>query len=243
MNKKEFPIILLRDIAEIIKTARLNKNLYSSVIDTEIVDFNITFKDKDESSNFYFSISDPIMQNGKPFYKVNFLPHHVTTVTLYSTTSETRTVWQHFENWLKILREYDSIDLSQDDEFIKQYQKEYFEEWQILDDDADEKPFNDQQQVAIFKLLEFVEAKLKEDENQDVELADIINETESLKANIQNFTKNAVVKAISKIFAKIKKKGLPLLFEILKEVKKEGIKRVITEGYDIALYLLHHSTQ
>ncbi|MGI4806379.1 MAG: hypothetical protein ACRYFL_16545 [Janthinobacterium lividum] len=162
---------------------------------------------------------------------------------MHSTITEQRFVWQFFENWVKILKEYDSIDLSQEDEFIKHYQEEYFEEWKIVDEDTNEKPFNNQQQIAIFRLLEYVETKLKEDENQDSELTHIIQETESLKANIQNLTKNAVVKGLSKIFAKIKKKGLPLLFEVLKEVKKEIIKKVITEGFEIGSSTFHHIVQ
>ena len=101
-------------------------------------------------------------------------------------------------------------------------------------DDADYNPFADKQQFLLHTLLSKLSNELQEIKEADVDLAEIISDTEYLKDNIQNFSKKDVIRKISKIFSRLKKVSVKLAWDIFDVAKKEAIKKILYGGIDEA---------
>lgn len=143
-------------------------------------------------------------------------------------------VQNFFNMWIGMIEEYNTISINEEDSFTRQYEEEFYHEFEIVDADADTSAFDHKRQMAIYKLLSAIESKLKLDYPNDQEITAIIEETKELKNNIQNRTKRAVVKGLSKIMAKIKKHSLKYLQEFWDETRKEAYKQLLRGGDDIA---------
>ena len=130
-----------------------------------------------------------------------------------------------------MLQEYNDTILSPNEKILKSYEEEFYTEFEIVDDDAWDKPFNLQQQLYLDKYLEIIEESL-ELQQDDETIKPILLETKELRNNLTNETKKSAIKKFSKILSKIRKHGLKLLKEIYTEAKKEIIKRIIDGSLD-----------
>ena len=129
-----------------------------------------------------------------------------------------------------------SNNINKDNILLKEYEKEFYDAFEIIDDDADIKPYDLKTQVLI---QNFLILSIKVLEKNKKENSYLIQEAETLKNNIQNYTKRKTVKSLSLFLAKTRKKGLLLLKEILNVAKKELIKRGVNGGFDTIIDLLN----
>lgn len=146
----------------------------------------------------------------------------------------------NFTQWLNNVKAYDEISLTADEERSKQYEKEFFEEYKILDEDADTAAFEHEKQIFLYNLLTNLQEQLRLENKDDPKIIEIIEQSENLKNNIQNPTKRKVVREMSKIYAKIKKHGLKLLLNVWEDTKKEAFKRLISAAFDFANEQAHN---
>lgn len=115
--------------------------------------------------------------------------------------------------------------------FLNDYTEEFFAEFEFVDEDDDASTYDSQKQIALYNALEQLELSLRNMAPNET-ITEILNETESLKENIQNLSKGATKKRVAKIFAKIKKGGIKLLKDIADVGYKEIIKAALHGGVE-----------
>ncbi|WP_341963847.1 hypothetical protein, partial [Flavobacterium psychrophilum] len=113
---------------------------------------------------------------------------------------------------------------------LLKYEEEFYSDFEILDEDAEVNPFEHDKQIFTYNLLEYVETELQKSNSEDEEIENLISETIALKNNLQNLTKKVVIRKMSIIFSKVKKKGLKLFLDIIDVAKKEIIKKALYGG-------------
>ena len=117
MNKKDYPLSILRDLKALLTELR-NKGLdYSYLISFTIdEDYNMRFVDKDHS-RFTFSVWNPHKGAGSDtLYSVTFLPHSVDSIDKgFTTNANAQQIIHFFEKWVSLLSEYNSFQLDEYD--------------------------------------------------------------------------------------------------------------------------------
>ena len=231
MNKRDYPLSLSKDIQKLINYIKLevvkNENFIES---NQNEDYFIQIIDKLDS-RFYFRVFNPNQNsNFVSFFNFQFAPENDASLKPLANNSDFENVVSYFQSWLKIVKEYNDVTFNEKDYFTKKYEEEFYAEFEILDEDAEINPFEHNKQIFIYKLLEYVETELKNSETKDEEIEILISETNELKKNLQNLTKKVVIRKMSIIFSKVKKKGLKLFLDIIDVAKKEIIKKALYGG-------------
>ena len=232
ITKKDIPLVLLKAIEgiahsnlDIIKLTRLDNTYYN-------------FTETDENSNNYFRIyidGSKQIENynvGKILYQ--WKPTNADSIGVYTFQGNVQDAANQFKLWITIIREFNSTLSLHDDNFTKQYANYYFDEFKILDDDAETSPFNPKQQNFIEIYLENLQNSIeKSEENIDTELRnELVEEIAEIRDSLQSSTKNQVMKKITKVFGKLFKNSKELAKEIIKEAKKLLIKNLLENGVD-----------
>jgi hypothetical protein len=146
-----------------------------------------------------------------------------------------------FGNWLYLLRGY-PLSYSEDEYFLREYENEYFQTFEFAGEDERARPFDHKAQLLLYYCLEGIENALKQADPGDPEIKLLLAEAESLKGNIQNLSRVAAARKTSRLWAKIKKKGLALALGAVEEMKKELYKRAVNWVFDGIGHLItnHH---
>lgn len=192
--------------------------------------------DKDEDSDFYFSVVNFRSENSFKLL-IDFKPSSKTNTGNTQTWIEGKALDNYFKTWTELLRQYDSINSFFDDPIVKSFADEYYAEFEILDDDANE-PLRSRQILLLDNYLEFIESNIERfqtDQNRE-NVQEIKAEVVSLRSNITNKSKQWIVKKLSKIWGKLTKEGVKFMKEFISEAKKkaiqEGIKFIMENGTD-----------
>jgi hypothetical protein len=232
INPKNYPLVLAQDIEKVLrefkKLAAQNSDLIKE-IDSESC---LVYLQDSDHKDFIFLINQPHQTRGKSHFHLVYHPQNQMSFDQTNYDGEISEMANHFNTWIGILKAYERITLTEEDQFTKQYEDEFYQEFEIVDKDAETNPFEHRQQEALYKLLTYVEVQLIAIENKDSEIDKIIAETNDLKNNIQNLTKKRVIERLARIFAKIKKNGLKLFLDIIDVAKKEAIKKALYGGID-----------
>lgn len=141
---------------------------------------------------------------------------------------------QHLDVWFKNIGKYKSEKLI-DDPIERQYTKEFYEDFKIIDPDADENGFNFQQQLLLSNYIEKIKLLISE-ETIDLSTNDksfLISEADQLKHSLATETKNTYIKKLSNLWAKVRKKSIKTCETLFKEFAKEFIKEIAKKGVDI----------
>jgi hypothetical protein len=141
-------------------------------------------------------------------------------------------------NWLAILDSYANTPTFYDDPIQRSYQEEFVNYFSMESEQADEMPFDLPRQLLIDQYLQWVVGHLESQketatEEQVEQLDSIIDECESLKDEQTVLTQNQTVGRIAKIWAMARKYGMPLIKELLSELKKGGMKALVEKGLNI----------
>jgi hypothetical protein len=137
-----------------------------------------------------------------------------------------------FENWTKLIREIKETPSVHDDNFCKYYSDFYFEEFKIVDEDAQIFPFNTEQQELIEIYLDSLVKSINSSSEKIDETvkSEIILNIEEIKNSLYKTTKVQVMKSITSIFGKLFTLSKSFGKEIVKEAGKELIKKLIENG-------------
>ena len=232
MIKKDYPLSMLRDLQKLSKEFKKLAFQNSDIIEeVKEVDYIIYLRDKEHPS-FFFSVSNPNQTSDfRSYFNFTYLPQSDVTFTRASFNNDITQILDNFQRWVKFIREYNSITLNEKDFIINQYEKEIFDEFEIVDDNSYTHPFEHDRQIAIYNLLENIEFELRK-QIKDENAQDVIADVQELKETLQKLTKQNVIKKLSKIFAQIKMNGLKLFKEVVTETRKEIIKRVVNGSFD-----------
>ena len=200
--------------------------------------FLIKFIDREEESDFYFNILEYKTET-QFLLLVDYKPKSSNSVENLQTWIQGNELENYFKNWTDLLRAYETVKTAYDDPILNAFAEEYYTEFEIIDEDANEKPFKVQQILLLNEHLENIQNRIEEFSNEENknEINEIINDVIELKENLSKKPKKWVVKNLSLVWAKITKQGPKFIKEFLSEssklVIKEGVKYIFDKGIEL----------
>lgn len=232
INKKNYSLLLIQSVERLFTKTRKFVEDNSDILELTINNsFELLIEDKSKKSTFKFSISNPTQDaRNRILFNAVFNPTNIVILSQKKHTTEEKSIFALLESWTKIIRQYNDISLTPEESILNEYEKEFYDNFELLDEDADTHPYELEKQIILnnyfVQVIKFLQ--LNEEENSD-----LIKEAEEIKENIPKMTKKTTVKKISSFFAKVRRKSLPLLKELLEVGKKELFKKVITSGFEM----------
>ncbi|MCX2741705.1 hypothetical protein [Pontibacter anaerobius] len=230
IDKRKYPLFFLQDVKKLFQDVRkvtIKNDDVLEVIKNE--ETEIIIRDIAKDSDFEFAVFNPQKDVNKITYTVQFNPTNSQKLDIYKTNTTAEEVIKLLNHWIGLIREYNSIDLTPEERILDEYEKEFYDDFEIVDEDADIKPYNLETQIKIHNFLLNTINILKENEKENLLL---IKEADSIKNDLPNLTKRSTVKKLSKLFAQLRQKSLPLLKKVYQEAEKELFKRAIGGGFD-----------
>lgn len=241
-NKKELPLVKLKTITDILAITRefasSNQHL---VTYSENGDFICLFEDIDNKSDFHFLIREVRHYKALlPFFKHS--NRAIEILTLSKPSDETKTESRnssHFSkealsneisNWLQLLEAYNQYHLSEEEKLTRKGEKEIYDLFDFVDDNAETAAFDLKQQLYLDDALANI-ANTLEAQKDNYEVTEIIEEIKNLRGDLPITTKKSFGKKLSKLFVAVKKKGIPLFKEIIKDFFKDMAKKGIEGGF------------
>jgi hypothetical protein len=232
ISKKDIPLNLLKAIEPIAQAnldliqLRSEDNTYYSFIENDTNSKNL-FKiliDGSKRINNY---------NGGN-YVVEMKPIDETGTRHHIFQDNIESVIRHFEKWIKLIRDIHDTPSIHDDNFTKSYTDFYFNEFKVIDTDAEVSPFNPEQQELIELYIESVSDSINiATEPIDNELkSKLISELKEIGDTLSKSTKNQVMRNLSKIYAKLHKISKSFAKGILSEAKKKLFSKLIQLGIE-----------
>jgi len=191
--------------------------------------------DTSRNSKFRFKLDNPKYENNKTIYRVTHNPSSSASIKDRNSSVPSESIEKFLNRWISYIRAYNDVKLIPDDDILYEYEQEFYENFEILDEDADIKPYELEKQIIIYN---FISASIAILERNPSNNDDLIIEAVEIRDNLQHWTKRKTVRKISKFFAKTRKKSLTILKEILIEGKKELYKRAINGGFDFITDLI-----
>lgn len=242
-NPKDFTYTVAKDIQETLYSLRNFQNDYSDIITVIENDRLFYFQDINHSS-FYFSIGIPDNKSkGNPtFYPVNFIPSNHTSSGVLSGMISRDKIIDYFNIWINIIQDFNSINFNQEQDFLKIYENEIFSDFEIIDDDAETKPFDNNQQIILYTFLETTIKHLEKQYPDNNIIEEIVGEANSLKNEIPLLTKRIAFKRFSKVLAEIRKFNPITYRDVYDVAKKEVIKYLLLTGVETLPKLVHSIT-
>jgi hypothetical protein len=169
----------------------------------------VKYVDADNNSDFFFEITSyNVDTKGTVRFATSFKPESTHSVGIGKLTVAGKNLTEQFNAWVGLLETYTKLrGPVENDSILNQYQKEFEEEFVLVEDDADTAAFNFKQQERIVGFLEAVNKRLEEtkDETNKAEIEDIQKDIQDLKKEQGKLPKRKVFKKISKIVAKCQK--------------------------------------
>jgi len=232
ITKKDIPLNLLKAIEEIAQSnldiIKFNKedNTYYLFVET----------DKD-SKNFFKILIDGSKVIGnyeKKHFAYQWKPIDASSALQGITQSSLEGVTKQFETWVKLIRTLHETLSVHDDNFANFYSNFYFEEFKIVDDNANTEPFNPDQQDLVELYIDALAIAIMSSVGQmdEIQKTELISEINEIKLELPTSTKTKVMKKITKIFGKLYKTSKPFAKEIILEAKKQLIKKLIELGIE-----------
>jgi hypothetical protein len=226
MTKKDIPLDLLKAIEGI---AKQNLDLIRLVKEENTY---YCFLEIDENSNNFFKI---FIDGKKVFgnidssnYAYKWKPCDESKASIRGSHGNSQNVIKQFEIWVKLIRELHETPSLHDDNFAKHYSDYYYDEFKIVDDEANTTPFNPEQQDFVENYLNYL-IEVIENSNEKIDeifKADLLTDIKQITTSLPTSTKSKVMKGFANVFGKIYKVSKPLAKEIVGEFKKNIIKKL-----------------
>lgn len=224
MKKKDIPLTILNQMNEFKKGfPHLSKMVKAD-------NCLIRYEDKDSESDFFFQINSFTKgTSGEFIYSISYKPTSESVTEERNRSLNFTGVNNSLNAWGEILKKYEHTDFFIDeDPIIASYTEEFFNEYKIVEEDADYKPFELRKQIIISayldKSIQYID-NIK-DENTKLELHKAKEIATNLNQTITELTKNEVMLRLSRFWAETRKKGLPIFKEIFLELAKEVVKEI-----------------
>jgi hypothetical protein len=230
INHKEYPLVFLQSIQSLFSKIRIvveaNSDIAAILIDH---DFEIKIKDHDSCSIFNFRVSDPDFEKGKVVFLLEYYPINHTELKPYKGKVFADQVVRHLNGWIELIKQYNNINISPEDKILRSYEDEFYTNFELVDEDANEKPFDLGRQLM---LDVFMRDTIKTLRAADVVNEELVQEAENIRGDISKLTKQATVKRMSRFFALVRKEGIELLKSLYVGAKSELIKLALNGGVD-----------
>lgn len=245
IDKSKHPLILLEDFEKLIQELRtivkesdeLIVEEEGQKVDTESdsTDYEyLRFKFNNKNYDFYFTIDNiklTTYSNGTNSPQYDYYKSPASDKTTERTTKwdNNEKIVAEFKDWRNLIKRYNSLDFK--DPITESIEKEIYENFKIVDEGADTEPFSTEQQIFILRYLD-ASTKFLESKNEEFEVIEIIEEIEEFKNEVTRLPKNSTMKRLSSVLAKTKKQSISLFKELMSMIKKDLMKKVISEGHE-----------
>jgi len=234
MPYKNLPLVYLKKLKGYFATFRTLGEDNSVILSFNEVSspekWSFEYIDKEIGDGFTFRVNafEYRESDQEVFAMVEYTPADDNQVKGIKNKARIKDVVILFDKWLKLVKEYNEVELTAQDSIRNYYQNLYTANFEILDSDSDNLPFDLERQLLIENFAVLCIDALKREKEQDEEL---IQDAIEIRDTVQNSTKKDIIIKISKFFAKVAQKSLPLLKEIATEAKKTIFKKAIEFGF------------
>lgn len=221
-NKKDYSLLLVNATSNVNEVVSKLVEENNDILNLEFINpLKLIIKDK--YSKFTYTLFDPIQNNdNKIIYKLLKTPKNYHSEKPHQTYVESKNVSANLSIWIGLIRNYNSIKWTPEEKKLHEYEQEFYDDFEIIDEDADFTYYDLDKQVVINNYFVNVIKLLKENESKYIEL---IKEAEEIKEEIPKMTKKTTVKRISRFLAKVRVVSLSLLKQIFEIGKKEIFER------------------
>jgi len=192
----------------------------------------VYFKDRDPNSDFFFGIKrEEMSNNNTTIIYIAKKPASGSNINKLEMGVTIDQFANNFSTWLDALIHY-SLPNILDDFILGSYQKEFYDEIEIIEEDANRAPFSYAEQLRLNCYLEDVIKNIDEfkTEKNKEQIEEIKLIAAGISEDITNETKNGIMKRLSLLWAKGRKTGIKvsgfLIKEFAKEFLKEGVKTI-----------------
>ncbi|WP_321279283.1 hypothetical protein [Marinifilum fragile] len=238
INPKEHPLVFVQTIQSLFTQIRTRVEKYSAII--RIVkdqDFEIVIEDIDPLSNFSLEIFEPEFVGNSVVFQLkqsptNHLKHELNEFALYSDQ-----ILHQLDGWLNLILQYNNVQISPEEKILKAYEEEFFDNFKLVDEDANNKPYEVGKQLMLAEFLDTAIVVLK---NHEIVHEELISEATEIKEELPNLTKQDTVKKLSRFLALIRKKSVELLKALIIETKNQAMKQVVSGGFDFVKGLMEN---
>lgn len=243
ITKKDLPLDLLKTIEPI---AQANLDLIQ--FKREDNTYYCFVESDSNSKNFFRIIIDGSKRIGnydKSKYVFEFKPANTSSAKHTISQTSINDLGKQFQNWINLIRDIHETPSVHDDNFVKQYAKFYYNEFKIVDEDANTSPFDPNQQDLVEVYLLYLSTTIEKsgDKLADTTKNELLSEIKLIKENLATTTKNQVMKGITNVFGKLYKTSKSLAKEIVTEAKKHLIKKLIEFGIEYGPKILEAFTK
>lgn len=197
-------------------------------------EYDISYSPVNKLLPFYFEVKGiRDSGNGGVDYIYIWKPESSLKAAASAETGNLAEVIAKFQIWAELVAQYNTIHLSRKDRFTAESAQQFYDDFELVDEDATTAPFDNEKQVLVYKLLEFIKDTVErvEDGNQE-ESNLIVQQIESLQKILPSITKAAVIKELSKVYARVKAYSMKAFVAVYDVAKKELIKHYLYESMD-----------
>lgn len=227
--KNKIPYVVLERIQPLIDE-------YENLIEVDL-DPNFAYKFAYAlGDDFYFHVEH---QSTNAKHRITYKPLSNAELKQHTAEVDVEQLVQVFKQWLTLMGKYAKINTIFDNISYATYQKEFLNDFKLVDPDADTKPFGFGQQSAIYDYLDNIRGLLPAyqeslPEEKWPELAAIEKECTDLQNDIPSLTQTQTVKRLTKIWGKARKLSIPIMKEFFKVFGNETMKELAKKGVELA---------
>lgn len=244
MDIYNFPLLLLKKLEKLYIDLRkfVDENSdFIKIANDAPLNFQIQGNDP---RLIFFILNAGLTIESKLSIEINFYPKSEAKAEVASSIISEEHLFNILNMWLIYVKGYSRINLTNEQQKIKQYEDEFYEDLEILDDEANIKAFKLPQQIFINKYLEHVQKVLEKEESETTkDFTELKEEVQDLRDKLPILSMNKTMKGLSKILAKARKSGISIISKIwddaLKEVIKSGVKYGL-EHHELLIQKLTH---
>ena len=226
--KRRLPVTVWQAIQPLIDEYR---PLVIPVMDEDVA---LTLKDSNPDSDFYFRCH-PMADTGR--YQVEHKPQSQTYNGLNRQDVELKDLVMWLRQWLEVLDAYDKLQTVYDDPVLQGYEREFASYFVLADADEFE-PMDFSGQRYLIRYLDQVNDRLRHQQSsapdhKAEQIGGLLRESETLKNEMPELSKNQTVRRLIKIWSKARKFSVDLVVDLLTEFKKEGLKLLVKGALDV----------
>jgi len=212
------------DLAKIIEKPL--RNFYDLFKIVENKDgFLLYLRDSDNNSDLYFGIIKETCDSSGHNIHYSCKPFDNSLKGNHANFTKLNNFDTLLNRWLENIKFYEEESIL-NDPLLRGYQSEFYNDFKIVDDDADLIGFNYSQQLQLEAFFENIVKNIDEikDEKNAEFIEEIKEEIKSLHESVTSETKNGLMNKFSFLLAKARKGSSKACQFILKEFAKEFIK-------------------
>jgi len=228
--KKKTPLAILEQIEPLITE-------YKEFVKADFNSQNYRILDSHPDSDFFYEILGSEIGSNRWVVKIKVKPQRRESTKEIVKDISMDELSNSFKAWLGLVKQSTELKSIFDDPIIESYNKEFLQEYRLIDEDADVAPFNLNQQLFINQhlnsIIQCLDAfKESASESDKIELLAIEAESIELKKTFTKLTKRQAFKKLAKIWSLSRKYGIDLFQAIQKEGKEQIAKIIVSQSVE-----------